>query len=721
MSLERFLDFRERLAEGWREQADHELADLLSAAVVDLATPVPAGCALVATGGFGRGSMALRSDVDLLFLHAGGEPAELIRAVLRPLWDANLKVGQMAHTTQGARQAAASRIDTMCSFLTARLLVGDETLFGDFSRRVRREARKGRSRGLLAQLQDEDRRRRELEPYRLMSFDLKRGRGGIRSLDVLDLSRRLELGFDIETPEAEAAARSYLNAVRSGLHARSGRPHDVYDFELREPVARYLGVSVRDVGRRLLEVRQVSDSPSKAGNSPQARGRSGQREMISLLRTTDREPATVAAMIPEFERLQLEPHLVAFHRYPVADHSLAAVDQARRLLDGQESTPALREVVASLADPDMLLWAALLHDVGKGLEGDHSRAGAGLIPDLGAKLGFDDERVERLRGLVEHHLLLADLAVRWDLDDPSVVAWAADRIGDVESLRLLYLLTVADSRATGSDTWTPWRAELVQRAYRRVEQELVRRSLPETVVREVLTDQVLGLGPGLDRSEVVSHLAGLTDAYRSSHSPEVIREHVLMAREPIGPLGIQLRVGEGHPIRIIVSTQDRPGLMMAMAGVMAVHRLSVLDARFATRADGRVFDTLEVVDAGAGMVDSARLDLVEVDLARMVRGGFSIEEELAARRHAYRDARRQGVVPNVDIIRSDDGGGRVEIECADRVALLHDLGGVFARLRMPVTRARVDTRGGMAYDTFYVSRLPADATDLIRALMEVMR
>ncbi len=719
MTLEAFLDFRSGIAGRWSDGADRRSASLLSQAIAGLAGDPARGVAIAAIGGFGKGSLALRSDVDLLFLHSGREPADLVRRVLRPLWDANLKTGQMTHTPRTARTAAASTLDTACSLLSHRLLWGDSDLHRDFADRMTAHAR--RDRALLASLREEETARRRGEPRLEMAFDLKRGRGGLRSLDALEIQLLLE---GAEPSEADADLRSLLNAVRSGLHAAARRPHDVYDFELREAVGRYLDRPVDEIGRRLLECRMsIDERHGRATSPPKVTSWDEQaRDHVAGWLRSGRASATgVAALIPEWGHLVAEPHVVAFHRHPVGEHSLLTVEEVFRILDS-EVDAHLREVVLGVEDPETLIWGALLHDIGKGHEGDHSREGAEAVRVLGPRLGFERARAARLTRLVEHHLLLADLGVRFDSDDPAVLAWAADRIDDLETLRQLYLLTVADSRATGSDTWNPWRATLVQRAYRALERELGRRVLPESVGVELLADQVLvHAGEGVEREEVVRHLAGLTDVYRSAHAPELILEHVLIAREHLGPAGLTSRVIAGNPTRLVLSANDRPGLLMEVAGVLALHRLSIVDARFATRFDSRVFDTFDVVDAGGAAIERSRMAAVEEDLARVIRGGFSFESDLAARRHAYRDTQKAGVDPVVRVERAAAGTGRVEVECADRVGLLHDLGAVFVRFRMPVTRARIDTRSGVAYDTFYVGRLPADPQALVEALVTASR
>lgn len=732
MALSDYLDERRRIAEtGWYEGAEAELARLLSDAVAALAGDVPAGTAVVATGGFGRSVVAVHSDVDLLFLHSGQGESELARRILRPLWDAHLKVGHLSHTPKDARVFAGTRLDAISTFLTARLICGDAGVFEDFRRRFAKLLEKEHAR-ILRMMADEERRRRDEEPYRLMACDLKNGRGGIRTLDLLDWRRRLLEAHGAAGPPVdpdEHATRLELTAIRSAIHAVTGRLHDRFDFEIREPAARWLGIDLPTVGRLLMSARSTAErlvdfAWPEVGGQPTRRA-SGWPETT---RTECRGDIVrwwsgpLSGELPEIGRLLDEGHTAPFHVFAVADHTLATVDRAWEIIDGDFDDAIGREALSRLDDPAMLVWSALLHDIGKGLGGDHSRVGAAKVPAIARRLGVEPDTAAMLERAVAHHLLLADLATKFDHTDPAVLAWAAERIVDPQTLALLYLLTVADSRATGSDTWSPWRAELLRRAYRQMEREMSRRAMPEQDRIALLADRVVEVSDGaVDREEVVAHLAGLSEIYRSSHPPRVIRDHIVLAREPLGPGGGRVATYRDTPARIVILATDRPRLLLDVAGVLALHRLSIIDARFATRADGRVFDTFEVVDgAVGGEVDESRLAAVERDLARALRGGFEIGAALAAKQRAYRDLGRSGFTPDVRVSRSDDGGGTVEVEAVDRLGLLHDIGTVFDRFAMPVIRARVDTRGGVAYDTFQVARVPADTGALEQALIEAV-
>ena len=153
--------------------------------------------------------------------------------------------------------------------------------------------------------------------------------------------------------------------------------------------------------------------------------------------------------------VRARPQRNPYHRYTVDRHLLETAAHAARLS-------------RFVGRPDLLVTAALLHDLGKGYEGDHTEVGVELSLIIGARMGFAPEDVTTLTALVEHHLLLPDVATRRDIDDPTTIERVATVVGSEPRLRLLAALTEADGLATGSAAWGPWKAELVSQLVERV-------------------------------------------------------------------------------------------------------------------------------------------------------------------------------------------------------------------------------------------------------------
>lgn len=166
----------------------------------------------------------------------------------------------------------------------------------------------------------------------------------------------------------------------------------------------------------------------------------------------------VDRLLPEWTAVRSKPQRNAYHRFTVDRHLWEAAANAA-------------ELTARVTRPDLLVLGGLLHDLGKGYPGDHTEVGMNLVREIGPRLGLPPADVDVLVSMVEHHLLLADVAMRRDLTDSATIQLVADAVGTSEVLDLLWGLTEADSLATGPSAWGSWKAGLVDDPFHRGEIE----------------------------------------------------------------------------------------------------------------------------------------------------------------------------------------------------------------------------------------------------------
>jgi [protein-PII] uridylyltransferase len=355
-------------------------------------------------------------------------------------------------------------------------------------------------------------------------------------------------------------------------------------------------------------------------------------------------------LLPEWEPNRCRPQRNAYHRFTVDRHLLEAVARAADLRGRVERD-------------DLLLLAALLHDIGKGYPGDHTIVGMKLVHDIATRMGFDDDDRHTLVLLVEHHLLLPDVATRRDLDDPATIRWVAACSGTIERLHLLGALTEADSIATGSSAWGPWKAGLVAALVERAE-------------------HVLAGGDVQDVTASAERLAANAE---------------LLAR--FAASGEPLVLTDGNELTLVCS--DRPGLFSRVAGVLAVCGLDVSEAS-ADGDNGIVLDRFRVTSAFSRDIPWAR---VQTELNRALSGRFAIESRLAERARSYRRPVESPhfLEPNVRVLnKASDDFTVVEVVGSDSIGLLYRLTRAIAELDLDIGRAKVATIGSDVVDAFYV-------------------
>jgi [protein-PII] uridylyltransferase len=288
--------------------------------------------------------------------------------------------------------------------------------------------------------------------------------------------------------------------------------------------------------------------------------------------------------------------------------------------------------------------------------------GMELVRRMATRMGFDPDDVETLVDLVRHHLLLPDTATRRDLDDPTTVSNVARAAGNRVTLHLLGALTEADSRATGPSAWGSWKAGLVAELVTRADRALAGEAGPS--------------GP-----------APLPPAY------QVMIDEVHASGLPSVSL---------DPPRVVVAAPDRPGLLSAVAGALALHGMDVRAANVS--GDGGVAVEVFTVEVARGTwPDTARL---REDLAAVLSDPTALAERLSARGRVYPAPRRSAAhLPGADVRVDNDASESatvLEVRAPDEVGLLHRITRVLFEASLDVVSARVSTLGELVVDAFYV-------------------
>jgi len=749
-ALARFLEARSAIAgrasvalpdhhEGARGAAISAfLADCLDAALLELARGT-SGLAVVAVGGYGRRELARHSDVDLMLLVEEGGPREVEERAVRmlyPLWDASLKVGHSVRTVPDTVEMAKANIETYTSLLDARLLVGDTDLFEAFRTARRRLVRGSRPwlRDQLATLRAE---RVRAEPWQLLAVDVKTSRGGLRGIHALHwLAAADAIADDHDEAHRSGAlteAHETLTLTRHAVHALVDRPNDVYRPEYAREVGEWLGVDAFAWGRTLYsQMREVDRAVAEAlAPSPGTRSRWWSRRRAAPKTVPDRstlgtmratlkaiepgglleplgEPDWLTTLLPEWEALRARPHVAPFHIHPVDVHVARSVAEASHVMAVDEFGARTPDVASAFGRPEEVLLAALLHDIGKGHAGvEHPAAGAVIAERFATRAGLGAAVAQRLVAAVRHHLLLPAVATRRDIADAEVIRETAEAVGDLDTLRLLYLLSVADARASGPNVWNQWKAQLMRALFDRVSAVLEERAGAPSAdaVAEALTGR---FPPDVVRA----HLAGLDATYLLSTPPEAVGDQIALIEEASAAEGQSAARRErlGEIDRITLVTPDRPGLLQDIAGTLAGFNASMLGGVAYTRADGIAIQVWHVGDAlnrigGAGIDDRRWARILEA-LPRAARAEFDIEERLAEVRRSYpQPPRRADIETKVSI---DNDASReysvLEVSAPDRRGLLYAVTKALHELRIDIHLAKVDTIGPEVFDAFYIRR-----------------
>ncbi len=435
--------------------------------------------------------------------------------------------------------------------------------------------------------------------------------------------------------------------------------------------------------------------------------------------------------LPAFGRVTGQMQHDLYHVYPVDEHILMVIRNLRRLAlpEYAHELPLAHRLMAAFPRHDLLLLAALFHDIAKGRGGDHSTLGEVDARRFCRLLGLAVEDVDLVTWLVRHHLVLSTTAQKQDLSDAAVIERFARLCGRVERLTALYLLTVADIRGTNPGIWNAWKEKLLRELYlaaRRVLEE-GRPALDPVEQKKEQARAALRLYGYPDGAETALW-SRLDDIWFLRLSADEIawqtrRLLPLLAREDIVVRARLAPIGEG--VEVMVYAPDEPGLFARICGFFAAARLSVLEAKVHATRDGYALDGFLVMDPeNRGVPYRDMLSFIEYELTARIRERAPLDAAPSAR--LPRQLKSFPLEPSLNLSPVESGHGHLlSLTAGDRPGLLYDIARVLDRYQVSVRSAKVDTLGQRAEDAFVLEgtalERPSERLALEQDLLAVMR
>ena len=420
------------------------------------------------------------------------------------------------------------------------------------------------------------------------------------------------------------------------------------------------------------------------------------------------ETGALSAQLPEWEHVESLVTRDFYHRYTVDEHTLVALETLDEIKRGADSaTRRFGELMRESEGLAPLRFALLLHDVGKGTGKDHSEESVRVARVILERLGAPEAEREAILFLIEQHLILSALMSSRDLTDPAVVHDGAHRIGTLERLKLLTLLTYADIAAVNPETMTPWRGEQLWRAYRVIRQELT---------RELRTERIADAGDD-------PWLQGFPTRYLRTHGVADFARHRKLAEEArVTGASLDLRKTDAAWEASFVAA-DRPGLFAAVCGSLASLGMSILKVEAFANTAGQVLDTFTFGDPLRTLeLNPSEIDTVRRRVLAAIKGSGDVEKWLKARpKPKIRVASEPVVVVDNE---STDSATLVEIVADDRPGLLYDIASTLSTLGCSIDVVLIDTEAHRALDTLYITkngeRLDAETAAAVRSRLLVV-
>ncbi len=424
----------------------------------------------------------------------------------------------------------------------------------------------------------------------------------------------------------------------------------------------------------------------------------------------------LAAYLPSFANIVARMQYDLFHIYTVDEHTLFVIRNLRRfsLEKHQHELPFCSDVFTLINKQEILFISALFHDIAKGLKGDHSAIGEEIAKGFCKQHDFSAHDTKLVTWLVRNHLAMSMTAQRKDISDPDIIHEFAQKVGSIEYLNHIYLLTVADIRATNPELWNAWKDSLLKELYSATHSAL-RKGLQNPITlkdrslehKKEATDELIALGFTEPELEKIwqHHVSG--DYFLRYSTDEIVWQTSAIAKAsetdlPLVILRSQTRRGSAE---IFVYAKNVGAIFSLSTATLDQLGLTILDARIMTTNDDYVLNTFQVLEqSGEPINDKYRI----THICNALRNNL-LHQVVKEHRNIHRLSRQAKHFPIPTHIKfHPDPLNKqtiLELITTDRSGLLSQVGRVFNKNDINLHSARITTIGSRVEDMFYITDL----------------
>jgi [protein-PII] uridylyltransferase len=421
----------------------------------------------------------------------------------------------------------------------------------------------------------------------------------------------------------------------------------------------------------------------------------------------------LAAYLPSFANIVARMQYDLFHIYTVDEHTLFVIRNLRRFsLDKHnDELPFCNDVFLLISKPEVLYFAALFHDIAKGRNGDHSSIGEEIARDFCIQHDLSGHDTKLITWLVRNHLIMSMTAQRKDISDPEIIHEFAQKVGSLEYLSHLYLLTVADIRATSPGLWNSWKDALLKELYTATHSAL-RRGLQNPLAlsdrlqenKKEAKDELIKLG--ISEPVIENAWQYASDDYFLRYSADEIAWHTIAIASsnkdelPLVLLRPQTQRGSAE---VFVYTKNEGPIFSLCTATLDQLGLNILDARIMTTMDNYVLNSFQVLEQSGQPINELYR---EVHICKILRANL-IHREVKGEKNIHRQSRQAKHFPIPTNIKFHvDPLARhtiIELITTDHAGLLSKIGRVFLNQDINLHSAKITTIGSRAEDMFYIT------------------
>lgn len=420
------------------------------------------------------------------------------------------------------------------------------------------------------------------------------------------------------------------------------------------------------------------------------------------------EVGLLGKYMPDFGLVTGQMQFDMYHIYTVDEHILRVVGILHDIAKGKyaKEMPVATEVMPLIHSPKILYVAAFTHDIAKGRGGEHATKGADIARKFALQLGLSKTAAETVGILVEQQELLTETAFKRDLGDIETYRHLAAAIQSIETLRLLFLLTVGDVRAVGPNVWNGWKGLLLRDLYRRAERFFQTGLITsESHASLQIFEELTAALPDWNEKQLAAYIEDGDDAYLSSRdaaSHATIASLIAECRKNGEAVGVAFHANEFHAMtEMTVVAEDRYGLLADVAGAISSSDANIVGARIATLKSGWAVQSWQIQDFDKQAVtEDALMDRLRERILLAIK-----EPQKALLPKPAIPTKLKPLERQTEVFVDNDYSSTytiLEVNALDRKGLLSAICRAIQEEGANIASAYISTYGEKAVDVFYI-------------------
>jgi len=416
-------------------------------------------------------------------------------------------------------------------------------------------------------------------------------------------------------------------------------------------------------------------------------------------------------LIPEFGYQRCHFQYDHYHKYTTDAHAIKSVEELENLrqLDSPEKKQ-MYELYKDIKRKDLLIWAIFLHDIGKGHKQDHSILGSQMAREILERFGYNSADSKVVSELVLHHLDMAHISQRRNLNEPKVIEDFVKIVKNKEVLKMLTVLTWCDANAVAPNVWNDWKNALLWELYYKTLEVFEKGVSAEEIfslkLREKKDKLKLLLTAEIGEERANYHLDRFSDYYLISVMLDDAIKHILMEEDIIKnnkkfAYSFEEKTGAGFSeVSIVIKDIENP--LLIITGILTSLNINILSVYSYTRKDNIVVIDLQISTSLYESIDENKFNQFLNILQKILNNELTLEDIMKKRQKGFRPS----IIPPPTFVKIDNESSEIytifDVSAEDRIGLLFDIIKVFSDFDIYVHLAKVSTQGTRARDAFYV-------------------